>query len=74
MTKATLSPFNDSGFIATLHEDPEPVRNKDKLPIVFDTLKAGKAYLKKRFKDNWTNYYFRMARYHLPENTEIVLM
>lgn len=74
MTKATLSPFNDSGFIATPHENSEPVRNKDKLPIVFDTLKDGKAYLKKRFKDHWTDYCFRMARYQLAEGTEVVLM
>lgn len=73
MTKDILTVHNDTGFIATLHASLEPVRSKDKLPVLFPTLSAGKSYLKKRYKENWTNYCFRMARYVLEPETKIAI-
>lgn len=65
MTKTVLSHENDGGFIAAHSIDNTIVVSKDKLPVVFDTLKAGKSYMKKRFGENWTDYCFKMARYNL---------
>ena len=73
MEKTTLSPHNDSCFIATGMNDNIPVTGRDKSPIMFMTLAAGKKYLKKRFKDNWTDYCFRMARYQLEEGTPVTI-
>lgn len=50
MTKDILTVHNDTCFIATLHASLEPVRSKDKLPVLFPTLSAGKSYLKKSYK------------------------
>lgn len=73
MTRSILTPTNDSGYIITKNTDSKPVLNKDKLPIVFDTIKAGKTYLKKRYKNEWTDYCFRIARYQLEPGIEIVV-
>lgn len=73
MKKEILNVHNDGGYIATLYASLEPIRNKEKLPVLFPTLRAGKAYLKKRFKDNWTDHCFRLARYVLEPGTEVAI-
>lgn len=73
MTKDVLNPKNDGCYMATLYASLEPVRSKDKLPILFPTLSSGKAYLKKRFRDDWTKHCFRMSRYVLDQGTEVAI-
>lgn len=73
MTKDVLNPKNDGCYVATLYASLEPVRNKDKSPVLFPTLSAGKSYLKKRFKDDWTKHCFRMSRYVLDQGTEVAI-
>lgn len=67
MQKQTrLDYTNGSCFLAvdTLN-NYEPVLSTKKTPVVFASLKTGKKYLSKRFKDAWTKKQFQMAKYKL---------